>query len=291
MAAFHKVMAETEGLKPNYIQAFPGSSMPLHWAALAFTSPQRPYVTGDPGYEAGDRPAEFVGAKVVRVPLTKDYAHDVKAMLAAAPNAGLFYICNPNNPTGTMTPRSDIDWLMANKPAGSILLLDEAYLHFTDDFPRATDLVAKDKDIIILRTFSKIYGMAGLRCGAAIARPDLLDKIRKYGNLWMPTTSMVGAMASLNHQSLVRERRKITKDTREDVFSFLDKNKFQYVRSVSNKFMLDVKRPGREVTMALRKENVYIGRSWPAWPTHVRVTIGTPEEMSKFKAALLKVMS
>ncbi len=197
-AAFNKTMAEMEGLKPEYVQAYPGSSMPLHWAVMTFTSPTRPYVVADPGYEAGDQAADAVNAKIVRVPLAKDYSHDVKAMLAAAPNAGLFYVCNPNNPTGTMTPRADIDWLVANKPAG-IVLLDEAYMHFTGQ-PMASDLVAKDKDVIVLRTFSKIYGMAGLRAGAAMARPDLLAKIRILGNTWCPTTSMAGATASLRHK-------------------------------------------------------------------------------------------
>jgi histidinol-phosphate aminotransferase len=283
-------LAEQEGVKSSYVQPYAGSSAPLHQAVLAFTSPSRAYVTADPGYEAGDRAAEFVGAKVVRVPLTKDYAHDVKAMLAAAPNAGLYYVCNPNNPTGSLTSRSDIDWLVANKPAGSIVLLDEAYIHFSGA-SGCCDLVAADKDVVILRTFSKLYGMAGLRAGAAIGRPDLLGKLRSYSNNFLPCTAMIGATASLKVKNLVAERRKITKDTREDVLSFLDKRNFRFVPSVSNKFMLDVKRPGREIAQALRKENVYIGRSWPCWPTHVRVTIGTQEEMNKFKAAFAKVMA
>ncbi len=287
---FNKTMAEMEGLKSDYVQAYPGSSMPLHWAVMTFTSPARPYVVADPGYEAGDQAAQAVKAPIVRVKLASDYSHDVKAMLAAAPNAGLFYICNPNNPTGTLTKRADIDWLVANKPAGSIVLLDEAYMHFAGE-PFATDLVRNDKDVIILRTFSKIYGMAGLRAGAALARPDLLAKIRVLGNTWVPTTSMAGATASLRDAKIVPERRAITKSTREDTFAFLHKHNFTFVPSVSNKFMLDVKRPGREVTAAMRKENVYIGRSWPSWPTHVRVTIGTPEEMKKFQTAFLKVMS
>ena len=81
--------------------------------------PTKPFVTADPGYEAGERAAKFIGAKVIRVPLTKTYAHDVKAMAAASPNAGLIYVCNPNNPTGTLTPQADIEWLVANKPKGS----------------------------------------------------------------------------------------------------------------------------------------------------------------------------
>jgi len=284
-----ETLASQEGVKPSYVLAYPGSSMPLHHAVMAFTSPQKAFVTGDPGYEAGERAAEFIGAPVKRVPLRKDFSHDVRAM-AAVPNAGLIYICNPNNPTGTLTSRADIEWLVANKPAGSIILLDEAYIHIAGAAP-GTDLVAKDKDVIVLRTFSKIYGMAGLRAGAAIARPDLIEKIRGYSAGALRVTGMVGATTSLNSRNLVPERRKIIGDIRQDTFAFLDKHNFKYVPSVSNKFMVDVKRPGREIMDAMAKEKVYIGRVWPSWPTHVRVSVGTADEMAKFKTAFLKVMA
>jgi histidinol-phosphate/aromatic aminotransferase/cobyric acid decarboxylase-like protein len=287
---FQETMAELEGLKANYVQPFAGSSAPLHQAVLAFTSPSKPFVTGDPGYEAGERAARFIGAKVISVPLTKSYAHDVKAMAAASPDAGLIYVCNPNNPTGTLTSREDIEWLLENKPKGSILLLDEAYIHIAGA-PMASDLVAKDKDIIILRTFSKIYGMAGLRAGAALGRPDLLQKIMPYSAGALPVTAMAGAMASLKSKTLVPERRKIIADVRADTFEFLEKNKFKYVPSVSNKFMVDVGRPGGEIVKAMQKEKIYIGRVWPSWPTYVRVSVGTQEEMNKFKSAFLKVMA
>lgn len=285
-----KVMAELEGVKPNYVQPYAGSSAPLHQAVLAFTSPSKSFVTADPGYEAGERAAKFIGARVVRVPLTKTFAHDVVAMAKADPNAGLIYVCNPNNPTGTITSRSDIEYLLANKPAGSMLMVDEAYIHIAGATPMS-DMVAADRDIIVLRTFSKIYGMAGLRAGAALARPDLLTKISHYSAGALPVTGMVGATASLQAKDLVSKRRKIIADVREDVFAFLDKNNFKFVPSVSNKFMVDVKRPGQEVIEAMQKEKVYIGRVWPSWPTYVRVSIGTQEEMNKFKTAFLKVMA
>jgi histidinol-phosphate aminotransferase len=286
---FQAVLAEQEGLRPGYVQAYPGSSMPLHWAVLAFTSPSRSLVTAEPGYEAPEGAARFVGARVIRVPLTKDWTHDVRTMARADANTGLLYVCNPNNPTGTLTSRADIEYLLANKPAGAIVLVDEAYMHFADA-KGCSDLVAADKDLILLRTFSKIYGMAGLRAGAALARPDLLAKIRVYGNTWVAATSMVGATASLRARNLAAERRKITRDTREDVFNFLDKNKVRYIPSVSNHFLVDVRRPGREISSALRGENILVGRTWPSLPTHVRVTVGTPEEMNRFKTAFLKVM-
>jgi len=286
-----ETLAAETGVRPENVMAYPGSSLAIHHAVMSFTSPTRSLVMANPSYESPGRAARFVGANVVSVPLRKDYSHDVRAMVEqAGANAGLFYICNPNNPTGTVTKREDIDWLVANKPQGSIVMVDEAYIHLAG-VPECTDMVSKDKDVVVLRTFSKIYGMAGLRAGAAIARPDLLAKMRNYNAGFLPLTAMVGATASLRVKGLVPERRKVIEDIRGDVFGFLEKNKFAYVPSMSNKFMVDVKRPGREVIMAMRREKIYIGRVWPIWPTHVRVTIGTRDEMVKFKSAFLKVMA
>ena len=289
---FAKTLAEMEGLDAEYILPFPGSSDPLHRAVLAFCSKEKPFVMSDPGYEAGGRAAQFIGAKIIKVPLTPPYAHDVKAMVKAATErkAGLIYICNPNNPTGTITPRADIEWALANKPEDTIILLDEAYIHLSDE-PMCSDLVAMDKDVIILRTFSKLYGMAGLRAGAAMGRPDLIGKLKNFGAGALPLTGMVGATASLKVKTLVPERRKIIKDIREDVFSFLEKNKIEFVPSVSNCFMLNAKMPARRLMTAMQKEKIYIGRVWPAWPTHARISVGTKDEMAKFKTALLKVMN
>src|SRR5947209_17683082 len=209
-------------------------------------------------------------------------------MLAAAPNAGLYYICNPNNPTGTLTSRADIEWLVANKPAGSVVMIDEAYIHIAGNQP-ATDLVAAGKDVVILRTFSKLDGMAGLRAGAAIARPDLLEKIRPYSAGAMPITGMVGATASLKSKNLVAERRQIMGDIREDTFRFLTKMNVDFIPAESNCFMINVKRPGKEFYQQMAAQKVYIGRAWPVWPKHVRVSVGSKDEMAKFKEAFAKV--
>ncbi len=287
---FQDLLAEQEGLQPAYVQPCPGSAAPLLQAVLAFCSPSRPFVTADPGYEAGEAAAQFIGAQVLRVPLTATYSHNVKKMAAASPDAGLLYVCNPNNPTGTVTPRLDIEWLLANKPKNSILLIDEAYIQIAGA-PVCTDLVAQDKDLIVLRTFSKIYGMAGLRAGAAFGRPDLLEKIRGFGAGALPVTGVAAAIASLKSKSLVPERRAIIGRVRAGVFEFLQKHKFSYVPSVSNKFMVDVQQPGQQIIDALQKQKIYIGRVWPSWPNHVRVSIGTEEEMNQFKTAFLKLMS
>jgi histidinol-phosphate aminotransferase len=284
-----KTLADIEGLQPDYVAPYAGSSLPLHTSVMAFSSPTKSFVSADPGYEAGSRAAVFIGAKNIKVPLRKDFSHDVKAMVEADPNAGVIYICNPNNPTGTLTSREDIEWTLANKPKGSILLLDEAYLHFSDATP-CSDLVGKDKDIIILRTFSKLYGMAGLRAGAVLARPDLLAKVRNYGSEMMPITGMVGAEASLKVKTLVPERKKNLRAVREETFEFLAKNNIGFVPSVSNCFMLDTKKPAMEYVKAMVAEKVYVGRVWQAMPNYARITVGTKDEMLKFQAATKKVL-
>jgi len=282
--------AQQEGLNPDCIHAFPGSTPPLRFAVVAFTSQQRSYVGADPGYEAGPYAAEATGARVVKVPLTKTYAHDVKAMIATAPDAGLFYICNPNNPTGTLTPHTDLEYLVENKPKGSIVMVDEAYLHFSSA-PSALDFVKAGKDVVVLRTFSKTFGMAGLRCGFAVARPDLLDKILdRSGWNFMPITALVAASASLKDPLLVPERKRINACVRQETFQWLDRNGYSYIPSESNCFLLDTKRPAKQVIDAMAQQNVFIGRIWPILPTCTRITVGTHEEMEKFQAALQKVM-
>jgi len=281
-----KVFSEQQGLKPNYMAVYAGSTEPLHFTVLAFTSPERGYVTADPGYEAGMLAAGFAHAKVSKVPLKADYSHDVKAMVAADPNAGVFYICNPNNPTGTLTSKEDITWLHDNKPKGSILLVDEAYIHLSDA-ESCIDMVKADKDLIILRTFSKVYGMAGIRCGFAIGRPDLLEKLHAYSQNAMPISA---ATASLLDETLVPTRKQIIADIRNDTFAFLGANNYAYIPSQTNCFMIDTKRDGQGVFDAMVKKKVYIGRVWSVWPTHVRVTVGTKDEMAKFKVAFKEVM-
>ncbi|HXY52319.1 MAG TPA: pyridoxal phosphate-dependent aminotransferase [Terriglobales bacterium] len=278
------------GLKPDYVSVYAGSSAPLHYAVLAFTSSTRSYVTADPGYEAGIHSASISGARVVEVPLTKTRAHDVKAMLTAAPDAGVFYVCTPNNPTGTLTPHSDIEYLLEQKPKGSIVLVDEAYIHFSDA-PSVIDLVKADKDVILLRTFSKIYGMAGLRCGLAIARPDLLAKLENLRG-WnaMPVPALVAALASLRDPQLVPERKALNASVRAATFQWLDKQGYTYIPSESNFFLLDTKRPGKDAIEAMARQNVIIGRVWPSMPTWVRITVGTRAEMDQFELAFKRVM-
>ncbi len=286
-----KTFAAQNGLKEEYISVYAGSSEPLHYTVLAFTSPSRGFVSADPSYEAPVRAAQVSGARIAMVPLTSTYAHDVKAMVAADPNAGVIYICNPNNPTGTLTSKADIQYALENKPKGSILLVDEAYIHLSDS-PSVLDMVAANKDLIVLRTFSKVYGMAGIRCGFALGRPDLLRKLQPYGQNPMPVTGSAAANVSLLEPELIPARKKIIGDTRRETFAWLRENNYKLIgESQSNCFMIDVGRPGGQVIEAMAAKNVYIGRTWPVWPNAVRVSVGSPADMAAFKTAFQQVMS
>ena len=289
------VFNEQFGLKKDYSALFPGSSGPLDLALMSNIGPDKPLVYGDPSYEQGPRAADVMKATKYPVPLTATYAHDVKAMLKAHPSPGAYYIVNPNNPTGTMTPKSDIVWLVKNKPKGSVVIIDEAYHHFSND-ESCIDLVSQDNDVIVMRTFSKIYGMAGLRAGLAIARPDLIERFNNVGGpsqslASISITSAAAARASLQDKDLVPLRKKINTDIRSETLEFLTKHGYKIVPgSQGNMFMVDVKRPGKEFQNAMLKENVAIGRTWSAMPNYVRVTVGTKAEMAKFQTAFVNCM-
>lgn len=283
------------GMKRGYVGLFPGSTGAMNLALMSNLGPGKALVYGDPGYEQGAGVADMMGAEKFAVKLTAKYAHDVRAMVAATPKAGAYYIVNPNNPTGTVTPKADIVWLLKNKPAGSVVIVDEAYHEFSNE-ESCIDLVAADHDIIVTRTFSKIYGMAGLRVGLAFARPDYFQKFRAIAP-YAPSlasvsiTSAVAAQAALLDDDLVPLRRKINADNRSDTLEFLTRRGYTVVPgSQANFFMVDVKRPGGEFQSAMVNENVLIGRTWAAMPTYVRVSVGTRDEMAKFQAAFVKCM-
>jgi histidinol-phosphate aminotransferase len=289
-----EIFAKQHGLAPESVIPFAGSTEPLHYTVLAFTGKDKPLVVGDPGYEAPMWAAKITGAPIFKVPLadpTGAASHDVKAMLAAASNPGVIYICNPNNPTGTITPRADIEYIVAHAPKDTIILIDEAYIHLSDAEP-SLDFVKDGKNVIVLRTFSKLYGMAGIRMGFAVGRPDLLARITPFsGQNSLPITAVVAAKASLLDADLVPTRKKIIADIRTETIAWLKSEGYACTPSQSNCFMLDVKRPGKGVQAALAEKEMYVGRIWPAWPNHVRITVGTAEEMATFRKDFTAVMS
>ena len=290
---FDGLLHSMENVKQGYVNAYAGSSVPLAGCVAAFTSPTRSWVMASPGYGSGA--GKFVGSKVVKVPLRKDYTHDVEAMVKADPNAGAFYVCNPNNPTGTLTPRKDLEYILANKPKDAVLVIDEAYVHFAGAENYSTELVRQEKDVVVLRTFSKIYGMAGLRAGALYGRPDLLARVSDYGKTdHLPVTALACAAASMKiAKTMIPERLAINKKNRDLAFEQLQKLGIAYIPSHSNFFMMSVKgMTGQQVGEAMASKKVILAAAnrWPEWPQHIRVTVGSWDEMTKFNAALSQVI-
>ena len=292
-AKLFAAVAAVEGIPADHITAWPGSSDPLCRAAIVFASPTRGIVTGNPTYEAIWRTGDWIGAKVTKVPLNKDYAHDVRAMLAADPNAGVYYICSPNNPTGTITPIADIEWLAANKPKDAVLVIDEAYIHWTDT-PRAAKLAATRDDVLVLRTFSKLFGMAGMRLGLTIAAPSLMEKMMRYDGAFvtalLPMTAVACGTVSVAQAGLIKGRQVEMAANRELAVSFLTKKGYKVIPgSHANMFMVDWGMAAKPMFDALLAQNVQIGRSWSIWPNVSRVTVGSTAEMKAFCAAVDKI--
>ncbi|WP_434027767.1 pyridoxal phosphate-dependent aminotransferase [[Pseudomonas] boreopolis] len=281
-------MAEIERLPADHLALYPGSSDPLNRCGALFTSAKAGVVVADPTFEAVAEVAAAQGAPVHRVPLRADGAHDVRAMAGAARDAGLIYLCNPNNPTGSITPRADIEWLLANKPASAVLLVDEAYIHYSEEASVAP-LVRERQDLVVLRTFSKLYGMAGLRLGAAMAAPVLLERLERLGGNPLAVTAMAAGMASLRDPQLVPQRRAENARIRQATIAWLEEQGYACLPSQSNCFMVDVKRDGKAFAQAMQRQGVLVGRSWPVWPECVRITVGTEAEMLRFREAFLAV--
>ncbi|MFD2430932.1 pyridoxal phosphate-dependent aminotransferase [Sphingobium scionense] len=288
-AKLFAAVAQVEGIPADRIVAWPGSSDPLSRVAVAFASPTKSIVTADPTYEAIWRTGDWLGAKVIKVPLTKDNAHDVRAMLAADPNAGVYYICSPNNPTGTITPIADIEWLAANKPKDSVLVVDEAYIHWTDT-PRAAKLAATRDDVLVLRTFSKLFGMAGMRLGLTFAAPSLMAKMMRYdgGQVtgMLPMTAVACGTVSVAQADLIKARQAEMAANRDKAIAHLTRKGIKVLPgSKANMFMVDWGKPAKDMQAALLAQNVQIGRNWPIWPNVSRVSVGS-EEMDAFSKAV-----
>lgn len=284
-----------EGVPIDRILAWPGSSDPLNRATVTFASPTRGVVTADTTYELIWRTGAWVGAKVTKVPLTSNYAHDVRAMLAADPNAGLYYICTPNNPTGTITPLEDIIWLADNKPKDAVLLVDEAYIHFAD-VPNAAKLASTRDDVIVMRTFSKLFGMAGMRLGLTFASPELHQKMMRYDggqvtNMLPMTAVACGTVALGMADQIVARRNEMIAAREATIAHILDRGLTVMPGSQANMFMVEWKdRTPKEMMAALLEQGVQIGRSWDVYPQMSRVSVGSAAEMQKFRIALDRVL-
>ena len=283
MYALAGLFAQQHGIAEEQVAVFAGSMAALRYAVLAFTSETRGLVMATPSYEVPRQAAESRKAPVREVDLDADHAHDVPAMLAADPQAGMLYVCNPNNPTGTITSTEAIRQALTNKPKGSVLVVDEAYIDFADT-PSVVSWVKEHDDLLVLRTFSKIYGMAGARLGLAIGHPALLERLAVFGGDNVPAgSSLLGGIASLEDVKLLPQRKALNAQLRDETITWLKGRGFTCTASQANCFMINVKQPAEQVIEKLATQGVLIGRVWKNWPQWVRVTVGSKREMERFR--------
>ena len=266
---------------------------PARGGALSFKSGRGKLVVADPTFEAILNHAMVNSAEVVKVPLNASFGHDLPKMLAVA-SEGLIYICNPNNPTASLTPKNELRDFIAKCPRETMILVDEAYHHYADSeqYESVIPLVKNHPNLIVARTFSKIYGMAGLRCGYCIAQAPAIQRMRAY-QTWDSVNVMaaVAAMASLNDGDQLTSGKRRNSETRTFVTAELEKLGYKHIPSQANFVMVDVKRPVLPLIGALRERGVQVGRLFPTLPNHMRVTIGKRPEMETFLTAFRQAIA
>ena len=264
-----------------------GSSEVLRAAAAAFLGPNKKLLVPHPTYPDLASYAEAKGIPVVRVPLTRTQEHDTDAILAKADSAtGLVYICNPNNPTGTLTPRKNIEGLIGKLPATAMILVDEAYHHYvsaTAAYRSFLDHPLGDPRILVTRTFSKIYGLAGLRVGYSVSSKEVAAKLSPFClQNGLAMVSAKAATAALQDTAYVQMAAKRNADDRQEFMNQVNARMLRAVDSHTNFVLLNPLRPVSEVLPHLEKNNVLVGPPIPALDKYIRVSLGTPAEMQEF---------
>ncbi len=285
-------LAKINGVDHGQILLGDGSNEILKLCADTFTGKEKgKLIAADPTFEAILQQARVNGADVVKVPLTGSFSHDLPKMLAAADD-GLIYICNPNNPTASITPRNELREFITKTPHETTILVDEAYFHYADtpDYETVIPLVKDHPNLIVARTFSKIYGMAGLRCGYCVAQKETIEQLRPH-QMWdsVNIMALAAASASLDDSDQVPSGRRLNSDARAFVTGQLDTMGYKSIPSQANFIMFDCKRPVVPLIKALKQRNVHVGRLFPALPNYMRLTIGKKPEMQSFLSAFQEV--
>jgi histidinol-phosphate/aromatic aminotransferase/cobyric acid decarboxylase-like protein len=290
IAPFAQSVATLEQVKAQEVLVGVGSSDIITAAVCAFASDTRPMITATPSYDIVVKLARDLGRKVVELPLTPQSAYPVQQLAAEAQKAGggLIYLVNPNNPTSSLTPDSDIQWLATHLPANTVLLVDEAYLEFADPgkAQSAVRYVREGGSVIVSRTFSKIFGMAGARAGYGCGRADLIASMEPFMDNIIPILGLRAAVAAFAEKaSLVPQRRATNTRIRSEFCSWLRSQKLSFIEPHANFVFIDVGRDVKAFGAAMKTKGVAVGRQFPPFNNMCRVTIGTDDDMRRFREA------
>jgi len=280
-------IADMHGVKADRVLLGCGSSEILRVAAVGLLAPGKRFVQASPTFETSERFAKLAGAEVASIPLDPRFAHDLDAMLAHIDaSTPLVYVCNPNNPTGSITSRDALEVFISKLPKGTTVVIDEAYHHFATQsagYSSFLDRPIDDGRLIVSRTFSKVYGLAGMRLGYAIAAPKLIAQLRPYITPENVNALVLhAAFAAMDDDQGVRESVERNADARHEFFTQATARMLNPIASCANFAMMDVHHPVDGVIEHFRKNNVWIGRHFPPLNTYIRVSFGKPREMQEF---------
>src|SRR2546421_2825418 len=240
-------IAKINGVNREQVVLGDGSSEILKLCAETFTGPtQGKLVAADPTFESILEYSKANGAEVVKVPLTSSFTHDLEKMGAAANGKGLVYVCNPSNPTASITPKNDLRDFIAKTSPGTMILVDEAYFHYADspDYESVIPLIKGHPNLLVARTFSKIYGMAGLRCGYCVAQSETIKRMHGFQMFdSVNVMALAAASASLDDVDQVTNGKKMNDDARKFTLTELEKMGYKSIPLQANFIMFDCKRP------------------------------------------------
>jgi histidinol-phosphate aminotransferase len=280
-------IAGIHNVSPDRVLLGCGSTEILRVAACAFLGRGKQLIHASPTFEAIEHYAASVDSEVIAVPLTSAFAHDLDAMLGrVGASTAVVYICNPNNPTASITPRKDLETFISKLPVSTLVILDEAYHHYAGAsgmYGSFLDHPFDDQRLIVLRTFSKVYGLAGLRLGYAVASPKVIQQMRRFA-----TQDNVNAIATesafvaLDDADGINDFIQRNTNDRQEFFNQAMARVVKPIDSHANFVMMNTLHAAEDVIQHFRKNNILIGRHFPPMDTYIRVSLGRPEEMLAF---------
>jgi histidinol-phosphate aminotransferase len=288
-------LAQIHGVRRDNIMLGCGSTEVLCVADEAFLGAGKNLVVAEPTFEAVVEYVNAAHGDVIRIPLTPDHRHDLERMAAACTSkTGIVYVCNPNNPTGTIVTRDELAAFVDRVPASALILVDEAYFHFADvpSYGTAVDLLAQHPNVVVVRTFSKVYGLAGMRLGYAVGATNTIRAMIPYnlqpfnGNCAVLTA----AYASLFDQDHIAECSKKMNNTRAWLSDQFTEEGRKFIPSQANFVMVEVGTDVQPIVDQFRARKMLVGRRFPSMPSFLRVSVGTPNEMEQFVAALREIV-
>jgi histidinol-phosphate aminotransferase len=291
-APLYPELARHLGVEEENILFGAGSTEILQIIVQAYQGPGVPLIQAEPTFEDVGRYQRPLSYDLRSVPLTAELAHDIPRMREMAEEARtpvVVYLCNPNNPTGTVTPAREIDAWIAEAPESVLFLVDEAYHEYAEDpaYGSALHWIGEKRNVIVVRTFSKIYGMAGLRLGYGLAHPDTLARLRPFTISNNPNIlAAAAAQASLRDEAIMARSLQVNREARDVTQAALDDLGLEYLPSHANFLMHRVHGDLQDYIQRMRDQGIRVGRPFPPMTGWNRISFGLPEEMERWAGAL-----